>query len=733
MHRDILKASQWIQGGTDADRPLPVFRKRFEAPAEGKLFLEITALGVYEAMLNGKRVGDFVMAPGWTHYPRRVQVQRYDLSGMLKARNELVVRLGRGWYGSKLMVTPHDGRVPLALRAILVLEDDKGERPVMGTDASWEWAEGETLSSSLYGGESVDCRRRLRGWKPVSIVKYPGVRLVPQDGPEVLEQDRLRPVKLLTTPKGERVLDFGQNLTGYVEIEVDGKSGQELLLHHAEILDPEGNFYTENLRKAEAVYHAILKSGKQVLKPRFTFYGFRYIRLTKWEGEASPDQFCAVVIHSQMERTGRFVSGNALVNQLYHNAVWGQKGNFVDVPTDCPQRDERMGWTGDAQAFIRAACYNYDALSFYRKWLRDLELCQYPGGGVPHFIPSQMTEQARLSKTTGCEENSAAWADAACICPWQLYLAYGEKAVLKEQFGSMKAWVDCIRRTGENEALWDSGFHFGDWLAQDAPNAAEGGCGGGTDKHLIATAMYANSTDLLVRAGKVLGKDMRPYEELHGRIVKAFQKRFMPGGKFELPTQTACVLALEFGLSKKPEETLNTLIELIRAAGNKLQTGFVGTPYLLHVLTRHGHARLAYDLLLQEEAPSWLHSVLHGATTMWERWDGIRADGSLNTPSMNSFNHYAFGAVADWLYGKAAGIEPIEEAPGYQQVRIAPIPDQRLGFVQAELKTRHGVIRSAWAFTPGGLRYEITVPEGVRAFIQLHHHEGWYGPGVWHF
>lgn len=733
MHKDILKASTWIEGGRDADRPLPVFRRRFSAEKGDRLFLEITALGVYEAVLNGKRVGDFVMAPGWTHYPRRVQVQRYDISGLLKKNNELIVRLGRGWYGSKLMVSPHDGRVPLALRALIVQEDGQGERVLLGTDAAWEWTEGETLSSSLYDGESVDGRRSLRGWKPAAEVKYPGVRLVPQDGPPILEQERLRPVKLITTPKGERVLDFGQNLTGYVEISVTGQSGQELLLHHAEILDQDGNFYTENLRKAEQAYHAILKEGDQLLKPRFTFYGFRYVRLTAFEGEPSLDQFTAVVIHSEMERTGRFVSGHPLVNQLYHNAVWGQKGNFVDVPTDCPQRDERLGWTGDAQAFIRAACYNYDAQGFYRKWLRDLALCQFPGGGVPHFVPSQMSEAERLSKGPGCEENSAAWADAACICPWQLYLAYGDKQVLKEQFSSMQAWVDCIRRTGDTEALWDSGFHFGDWLAQDAPNAAAGGCGGGTDKHLIATAMYANSTDLLIRAGKVLGKDMSEYEQLHGRIVKAFQKRFMPGGKFELPTQTACVLALEFGLSKKPEQTVETLVQLIREAGNKLQTGFVGTPYLLHVLTRHGHAQLAYDLLLQEEAPSWLHSVLFGATTIWERWDGIKADGSINTPSMNSFNHYAFGAVVDWLYGKAAGIEPIEEAPGYAQVRIAPVPDKRLGFARAELKTAHGMIRSAWAFTPGGLRYEIEVPEGVRAHIQLHHHEGWYGPGRWCF
>lgn len=729
MHLKAMSASTWIFSGKEKQQgPLPMFRKRFAGNSAASAHLWVTALGVYEATLNGQRVGDFILAPGYTHYPARVQAQRYDITPLMKEDNELVITLGRGWYGSRMMVSPHEGDVPLALRACVFLDDK-----LLGSDGSWEWADSGTLDGSLYDGEAVDLRDAPRAWHKALPFDGDKPAIVVQDGPPIVECDRLLPVKTLITPKGERVVDFGQNFSGYPEIRMFGIAGQEVVLHHAEVLDQAGNFYTENLRAAKQEYRAILRDGENILKPRFTFYGFRYLRLTQFPGEGFPASITGIAIHSQMEQVGQFTCGHPLVNQLHHNIIWGQKSNFVDVPTDCPQRDERLGWTGDAQAFIRAACYNFDTLAFYKKWLRDLALCQYPGGGVPNFVPSQMTEEQRCKPEPRGDEVSSAWADAATICPWQLYLSYSDELVLRDQFDSMKRWVDYVRQTGDAEELWDTGFHFGDWLAQDGEGVAEGGARGKTDVYLIATAMFANSTDLLVRAGRVLGKDMAEYEALHQGIVKAFRKRFMPGGVFLDPTQTACVLALQFGLAEDPQRTVNTLADLIKQAGTKLQTGFVGTPYLLHVLSDHGHQNLAYDLLLQEDCPSWLFSVKQGATTIWERWDGIRSDGTLNNPGMNSFNHYAFGAVGDWLFGKAAGIEPLEEFPGYQKVRIAPLTDKRLDFVRASLKTPHGTVRSAWAYGVDSLRYEITIPKGMTAQVVLPHHTGEYGEGTWHF
>jgi alpha-L-rhamnosidase len=423
-----------------------------------------------------------------------------------------------------------------------------------------------------------------------------------------------------------------------------------------------------------------------------------------------------------MKRVGHFECGNTLVNRLYQNIIWGQKGNFLDVPTDCPQRDERLGWTGDAQAFARAAAYNFDVHKFFQKWLHDLKSCQYADGSVPAVIPDVLTRDAGRSFDSLMKpearggSGSAAWGDAACIVPWQMYVSYGDRTLLAEQFESMQNWVEFIRRQGTEEALWDTGTHYGDWLGLDAPS---GSYKGSTDEGLIATAMYANSVHLLVKAGKVLGKDMSEYEGLHERIVKAFKGKYMPDGILSCQTQTAHVLALRFGLCEDKAATAASLKKMIEDNGTHLSTGFVGTPYLLHVLTWNGYGKLAWSLLLQESFPSWLYPVKKGATTIWERWDGIKEDGTMWSTDMNSFNHYAYGAVGDWLYGAAAGINPVEDAPGYVKVRITPQPDERLGFVKASLNTSRGLIRSGWRYEGDVIHYEIEIPQNVEAEIVI--------------
>jgi alpha-L-rhamnosidase len=718
--RDILHG-KWIVNGMKEGMAAPFFRKVFSVNKVLKATLYITALGVYEATINGVRVGQFVMAPGWTDYEKRLQVQAYDITALLQMDNELCVTVGRGWYGSRLgWDKQHPGFGPVALIATMRLQYADGRLEDIVTDESWQCAGSNILCSTIYDGETADGRIQPQGWQPAVSLPLPKDNLIPQEGENICEQENLSPVAVLRTPKGENVIDFGQNLTGYVQFDVSGPAGHTVTIRHAEVLDRDGNFYTANLRSAKAEYTCILAEGANTFKPRFTFFGFRYIQLINWPEEIKKENFTAIVVHSHMKRTGQFECGNPLVNKLYQNIVWGQKGNFLDVPTDCPQRDERLGWTGDAQVFARTAAYNFDVHKFFQKWLHDLKSCQYADGSVPAVIPDVLTREAGRSFGTLMKpearggSGSAAWGDAACICPWQMYISYGDSTLLAEQFESMRSWVEYIRRQGTEEALWDTGTHYGDWLGLDAPS---GSYKGSTDEGLIATAMYANSVYLLVKAGKVLGRDVGEYEELHGRIKTAFRAKYMMGGKLICNTQTAHVLALRFDLCEDKAKVAASLAKMITDNGTHLSTGFVGTPYLLHVLTENGYAKLAYSLLVQESFPSWLFSVKMGATTIWEHWDGLREDGTMWSTDMNSFNHYAYGAVGDWIFSVAAGISPVEEEPGYVKVRIAPIPDERLGFVKSSLETPHGFIRSEWRCEGDSIHYEIEIPQKVQGEI----------------
>lgn len=705
--------ANWIKPSVDMGSKAPLFAKTFpvDKPLSSAV-LRLTALGVYEAAINGQRVSEDVLAPGWTAYEHRLQVQTYDVTPLLAQRNELTVLLGKGWHRSPLL-TWESGTIqtslmqrPAAITAELTLTYQDGTAETILTDESWTASESPVRFSELYDGEIYDATF-VPAEKPHAVVcDGPTSTLIPQEGAPVREQERVRPARTFITPKGEKVIDFGQEITGFLEVTVDANAGDVVDVSFAEVMDKEGNFYTENYRGAKCHYHYTCCDGKQRYKTHLTFYGFRYIRVNDFPGgieKASESSFTGIAVHSQMERTGHIRTSDPMLNQLFSNIIWGQKSNFVDVPTDCPQRDERLGWMGDAQVFARTACMNFDAEQFFAKWLNDLAADQHDDGYVGSVIPDVWTHVNSRGNA------SAAWGDATTIVPWEVYQAYGNTELLRRQYASMCKWVDYIGAASEHPPLWTGGWQWGDWLGLDAPS---GEYKGSSREALIATAFYAYSTELVVKAGKVLGEDVSAYEALYGRIVAAFREAFP-----EYLTQTECVLAAHFRLAEDPQKAADQLADLVRKCGVQLQTGFVGTPYILHVLSRYGYTELAYDLLLRREYPSWLYPITKGATTIWEHWDGIMPDGNFWSRDMNSFNHYAYGSVADWLYGVAAGIQTREDKPGYEAVRIAPQPDERLDWLEASIQTRHGLVSSRWAKTASGWRHDIVTP--VEAEIVL--------------
>ncbi|MEI6131664.1 MAG: family 78 glycoside hydrolase catalytic domain [Bacillota bacterium] len=707
----IFKNAEWVKPYEGFGKICPIFKKEFHVGAHGsklkKARLYISALGVYEAELNGERIGDFVLAPGWTSYNKRIQYQKYDITNLLKSNNRLEVTVGEGWcvgpIGWEYVREIYSKHV--AIIAVLKIEYEDGKIITIDTDKTWEVAESPVIFSGIYDGETFDARVIPHNWRGVSICKRSKDALVMQDGEYVKEIEALSAVRMLTTPKGETVIDFGQNLTGYVRFCVNASAGDVCKISHAEVLDSEGNFYTDNLRKAKQQIKYICGGGEECYNPHFTFQGFQFIRIDEWPGEFKLEDFKAIVVHSDIKRTGHFECSNPLLNKLYSNIIWGQKGNFLDIPTDCPQRDERLGWTGDAQVFVRTASYNFDVNKFFVKWLRDLKADQFDDGSVGYVIP-----HLNLFPNT---TNSSGWADAAVICPWQIYLTYNNVSLLAEQFDSMKKWIDYIRKNNKNEAIWLNNWHFGDWLSLE-----DEAINGSTEyKLLIANAYYAYSTSLLVKAGKVLGKDMSAYETLHTKIVKEFKSEYFENDELKFKLQTAYALVIYFGLADDPQKMAKELADLIIKNDNKLKTGFLGTPYLLHVLSQNGYSEVAYSLMLQEEFPSWLFSVKMGATTVWEHWDGMRPDGTMWDVGMNSFNHYAYGAVADWMYGVMAGINTDESNPGFKHIRFEPIVDARLEYVKASIDTKYGTVASQWRRDGADVHYIFDVPEECTATL----------------
>ena len=691
---------------------VPEFSKSFSVSKKIKRArIYATALGVYELFLNGKRVGDMYDAPGWTSYKHRLQYQTYDVTGLLSEKNEITALVGKGWYAGVLGYFHRKNCYgeKCALCLDLYIEFEDGSKKLIKTDESWSAKESALRFSEFQDGEIYDCTFTAERSFPVEIVEYDKRKIVGQICEPVRVTEVLPAKEFLITPKGERVLDFGQNASGIVEFTTRGERGQKIKIAHAEVLDEEGNFYTANLRGAKAEDTYILSGGVQALKPHFTTHGFRYVKVEGF-GEVKPEDFRLLVLHTDMERTGEFWCENSLVNKLQKNIVWGQRDNFLDIPTDCPQRDERLGWTGDAQVFCRTAAFNYNVAPFFTKWLGDLAAEQTPENGVPQTVPNIVP---------GNEKGAAAWGDAATICPWTIYEVYGDTRILEQQYESMKGWVEYIRARSEND-LWLCDFQYGDWLALDKEEFSDRT--GATDKYFIASAYYAYSTELTAAVARILGKrkDDREYTALYRKIIDSFRKEFITErGRLVSETQTALVLALGFNLA--PEKFRGQIAARLRKNieehGNHLVTGFVGTPYLCHVLSENGMHDLARTLLLNDDYPSWLYEVKKGATTIWERWNAIQPDGTLFEPSMSSFNHYAYGSVGDWLYRKVAGIECLEA--GFRKIRIKPYPVRELGAVLAQYTASYGRISVAYFYESGKIHWEIIVPANTETVIEL--------------
>lgn len=711
----------------------PLLRREFDVRADMKRArLYITALGVYEAYLNGERIGDHVMDPGWTSYRHRLLYQTFDVTKQLhEGRNALGAMLGDGWFRGRLgfgggrrnLYGDH-----LALLAQLEITYGDGTSERLVTDDKWLAATGPIRSSDIYDGESYDARLERPGWANagygeedwtrVRVIDWDLQTLIAPLGPPVRRTELVAPVAALAYPSGRTILDFGQNLVGRLRLTVQGPAGHTITLRHAEVLE-NGELSTRPLRTAQATDRYTLRGeGAESWEPRFTFHGFRYAEIQNYPGELSVDNFRAVVCHSDMERTGWFECSDPLINRLHENIVWSMRGNFLSIPTDCPQRDERLGWTGDIQVFSPAASFLYDTHGLLESWLQDLAVEQKDADGiVPVVIPNTINRPPFMA---------AAWGDAAVIVPWVLYQRFGDRAILESQFESMRAWVERIADIAGEKRIWEQEFQFGDWLDPAAPPDKPGQAR--TAHALVATAYFARSAELVGQAAGVLGltQDQAHYRALADEIRQAFVHEYLtPDGRLTSDAQTAYALAIEFGLLPKPEQrqrAADRLTALVRENGYHIGTGFVGTPLICDALCHTGHCDAAYQLLLQRECPAWLYPVTMGATTIWERWDSLLADGSVNPGEMTSFNHYAFGAVADWLHRTVAGLAPA--APGYKRIAIAPRPGGGLSHAAARHLTPYGMAECAWTIKNGSIEIRAVIPPNSTASVSLPGREG---------
>lgn len=721
--------ADWITHNLpEEETACPIFVKEFKVEKEiKKVRIHSTALGVYEIKINGEKVGDTFFAPGWTNYKKRLQYQTYNADGMLEKDNKIEITVGNGWYkgifGFTLRHNIYGDRVA-ALAEIHISYSD-GTNEVIKTDDSWKYTTGTIRYSEIYMGETIDACYNDEKISDVVVTSFDKNLIVGQESEPVRITERIHGKELIITPKGESLIDFGQNLTGFAEIKVKGEKGQKILIRHAEVLDKDGNFYPETLRQAKSHDVYICNGEEQTFMPHFTFHGFRYICIDGIE-DIKLENFTACVLHTEMEKTGTFTCSNPLVNKLQENIEWGQRGNFLDIPTDCPQRDERLGWTGDAQVFAGTAAYNYNVASFFTKWLHDLASEQSKEFGVPHVIPNIL----------GNQEGAAAWSDAAVIIPWEVYQAYGDVRVLEEQYESMKGWVDYItEHCGENR-LWQSGYQYGDWLALDKEESADRT--GATDKYLVANAYYAYCTNILRKTAKILNKmeDAEEYNKLYVKIKKLFNEEYITStGRMVSETQTGCILAVYFDLAEEKyrKRILESLVTNISNHKNHLSTGFVGTPYLCHALTENNLHDLAGTIFLREDYPSWLYSVKKGATTIWERWNSILPNGDFDESGMNSLNHYAYGSIGSWMYRKLAGINQLE--PGYKKIMIKPQFIKGITEVNAIFKSVYGEIKSAWFCKDNIIKVDVEIPANTTAVIYLPEKEEplQVGSGVYYF
>ncbi|MBK9715069.1 MAG: glycoside hydrolase family 78 protein [Kouleothrix sp.] len=713
---------------TSKPQPAPLLRRAFDVHAgviQARLY--VTALGVYEAEINGVTVGDHVLAPGWTSYSHRLRYQTFDVTAMLhEGRNVVGAVLGDGWFRGRLGFNGGQRNIygdRLALLAQLEISYADGTTERVVTDETWRATTGPIRASDIYDGETYDARLERAGWSQTDVEEddWEGVRPIDRDlstlvapsGPPVRRIAEVAPVAITASPSGKTIVDFGQNLVGRLRITVRGTAGQTITLRHAEVLE-HGELGIRPLRQVAATDRYTLRGdGLETWEPRFTFHGFQYAEVDGWPGELRLDDLRAVVCHSDMERRGWFECSDPLINRLHENVVWSMRGNFLDVPTDCPQRDERLGWTGDIQVFAPTASFLFDTAGFLQSWLADLAAEQAEADGVvPFVVPNVLP---------GMPVPAAAWGDAAVIVPWVLYQRYGDTGILAQQFESMRAWVDLLARIAGERHLWDQGFQFGDWLDPSAP--PDKPADARTSPQIVATAYFAHSAELVAQAAEVLGRveDETQYRALAATVRAAFAREYVtPAGRILSDATTAYALALEFVLLPdvaQRQHAAERLAELVRDSGYHISTGFVGTPLICDALCSVGAYDVAFRLLLQRENPSWLYPVTMGATTIWERWDSMLPDGSINPGEMTSFNHYALGAVADWLHRTVGGLAPA--APGYRRLTIRPVPGGGLTSARARHGTPYGLAECAWEIADGQIIVNVVVPPNATASVTL--------------
>jgi alpha-L-rhamnosidase len=717
---------------TEHDEPVLLLRREFvldKPVARARLYA--TAQGVYEAELNGAVVGDHVLAPGWTAYEHRLRYQTFDVTGLLaEGPNAIGVHLADGWWRGYVGFAGKKEVYGDRLGAFMQLEVEHpdGSRTTVVSDGSWRSTLGPVTRAGIYSGETDDLRRALPGWSAagfddaawtlVEVGSLDVATLVAPTGPPVRRTQVLPALEIMTSPSGTTLVDFGQNLVGRLRLRLpEAPAGTEITLRHAEVLE-HGELGTRPLRKAAQTDVVVLDGGAgRVWEPRFTFHGFRYAEVTGWPGDLTTDDLEAVVVHTDLRPTGTFSCSDPDVTKLHENVVWGMRGNFVDVPTDCPQRDERLGWTGDLAVFAPSAAFLFDTAGMLRSWLADLavEQLEEHDGVVPIFVPFPDITPPGFPPL----QVDAGWGDAAVIVPWALYQAHGDAGLLADQWDSMTAWIDAFEgRAGTDLDFPEGGMMFGDWLDTSAPPNQPWAAR--TPWPCVATAYLARSARLVAEAAEILGKDGSRFADLAERAAERFRREYVtPNGRVAFPAQTAYALALEFDLllPEQRKHAGSLLAEQVSKDGFHIATGFLGTPFVTDALTNAGEVSSAYELLLQRENPSWLYPVTMGATTIWERWDSMLPDGSINPGEMTSFNHYAFGAVADWLHRSVAGLAAAE--PGYRRLRIAPRPGPGITSAAATHETPYGTASVSWTLDGTSFLLEATVPPNTAAEVLL--------------
>lgn len=685
----------------------------------------ICGLGLYEMVLNGEKTGEECLSPGLVAYDKWIPYQTFDVTEQLKeGNNHIEVYLGNGWYKGRYglnrkVMFQYGDRFALICELHVVYED--GSTEIFCTDTNWKSRKSKVMDSSIFDGEIYDDTFYDATVYPVKLIDLDIKKLEPRRSPAIKIKEHIKPVEIIRTPAGETVIDMGQNMVGWLEFTNRAPKGTEIMLQFGEVLQ-DGNFYRDNLRTAKCEYRYISDGKEKKVRPYFTFYGFRYVKLTKWEGDVNIDDFTGLVLYSDMEQTGNITTDNPLVNRLFLNALWGQKGNFLDVPTDCPQRDERMGWTGDAQVFSGTAAFNMDVFAFFNKYLYDLKKEQKSrGGNVPVVVPAHDVKQ----------NGACGWGDAAVIIPWNMYLYYGDVSILEQQYDSMKAWVDYIKSRDEaagGKRLWINDFHYGDWLSLDVEDRLNRF--GGTEPAFLASAFYSYSAGIVSKAARVLNKheDAIFYSNLSEEIKCAIRKEyFTPTGRLAINTQTAHVITLFMDLV--PDEWKKRIAfdlrKKLKQTNYHLRTGFLGTPYLCRVLSEYGSNDISYRLLTNLDYPSWLYPITMGATTIWERWNSILPDGKISDTGMNSLNHYAYGSIVEWIYRYAAGIQPMESAPGFRRFKLRPQPHYLLKSVNGEFMSPAGLIISRWNINDdGSVSFYFKIPFNTKAELILPDAEG---------